>query len=50
MDVSSADPRAVEPPTSGELSLTGALCASHFASSYQKLARDVRTQEGGLDA
>jgi hypothetical protein len=50
MDVSPAGPRAVELPSSGELSLAGTLCASHFVSFYPKLARDARTQEGGLDA
>jgi hydroxymethylglutaryl-CoA reductase (NADPH) len=34
----------------GELSLTGALCAGHFASAHRKLARDVRITEGGRDA
>ncbi|HEY7850682.1 MAG TPA: hydroxymethylglutaryl-CoA reductase [Ktedonobacterales bacterium] len=37
----------------GELSLTGALCAGHFASAHRKLARDARhleAQEGGDDA
>jgi hydroxymethylglutaryl-CoA reductase (NADPH) len=37
----------------GELSLTGALCASHFASAHRKLARDTRRQgiqRGGDDA
>ena len=37
----------------GELSLTGALCAGHFASAHRKLARDTRrqnAQEGGDDA
>jgi hydroxymethylglutaryl-CoA reductase (NADPH) len=30
----------------GELSLTGALCAGHFASAHRKLGRDARHQEG----
>ena len=49
MDVSPAAAESVELSTSGERSLTATLCAGHLTSPRQKLARDIRAQEGSRD-